>query len=103
MLPMKADQISKRIEQVIAGAREFSFGTILFHHAVAGRLGVNVTDVECLSLVVYRGVASPSELASHTGLSSGATTAMLDRLERSGLIERRRSPNDRRGTHVLSH
>ncbi len=98
---MTKDQARKQIQRVIAGAREFSFGTILFHHALAEILGVNVTDMECLALMVYRGVASPSELASHTGLSSGATTAMLDRLERSHLIERRPNPQDRRGTHVF--
>lgn len=91
---------AERIQRVIAGGREFTFGTVLFHHAVAEILGVNVTDMECLALVVYRGVATPSELARHTGLSSGATTAMLDRLERSHLVERHPNPQDRRGTHI---
>jgi DNA-binding MarR family transcriptional regulator len=64
-------------------------------------LGVNVTDMECLGLLFYKGIATPSELARHTGLTSGATTAMLDRLEKSGLIERRPNPNDRRGTLIV--
>ncbi len=91
---------AERIKRVVAGAREFTFGTVLFHHAVGEILGVNVTDMECLALIVYRGIASPSELARYTGLSSGATTAMLDRLERSRLIERRPNPQDRRGVHI---
>ncbi len=94
-------QRTERIAQVMAAAREFTFGTVLFHHVVGEILGVNVTDMECLSLVVYRGLSTPSEIARHTGLSSGATTAMLDRLERSGLIERRPNPRDRRGTLVV--
>lgn len=92
---------AQRIERVIQGAREFTIGTVLFHHAVGEILGVNVTDMECLALIVFRGLASPSELARHTGLSSGATTAMLDRLERSRLIERRPNPQDRRGTLIV--
>jgi DNA-binding MarR family transcriptional regulator len=62
--------------------------------------GLNATDMECLRLLFLRGIASPSELARHTGLTSGATTAMLDRLEKAGLIERRPNPDDRRGTLI---
>ncbi len=47
-----------------------------------------------------KGIATPSELARHTGLTSGATTAMLDRLEKAGFLERRRNPDDRRGTLI---
>ncbi|MFO7585368.1 MAG: MarR family transcriptional regulator [Anaerolineales bacterium] len=62
--------------------------------------GLNGTDMECLRLLFQKGIATPSELARHTGLTSGATTAMLDRLEKAGLIERRPNPDDRRGTLV---
>jgi DNA-binding MarR family transcriptional regulator len=87
--------------QVIHGGREYSIGAVLFHQAVGQRLGVNVTDMKCLDIMTLRGSASPSELAKHTGLSTGATTAMLDRLEIAGLIERRPHPTDRRGTIVI--
>jgi len=40
-------------------------------------------------------------LAEHTGLSSGATTAMIDRLQKAGLVERHPHPKDRRGTVLL--
>src|SRR5258708_7707175 len=45
--------------------------------------------------------ASPTDLAEHTGLSTGATTAMIDRLENAGLVVRRPHPTDRRGTIVV--
>ncbi len=88
------------MKQVILAAREYGINTVLFRNLVGERLGVNVTDMECLGLVFNKGLASPSELARYTGLSSGATTAMLDRLENSGLIERRPNPDDRRGTII---
>src|SRR3954464_14927765 len=88
-------------QQVIVGAREYNIASLLFRHAIAERLGVNVTDMECLGLVFLKGVATPSELARYTGLSSGATTAMLDRLEKAGIIERRPNPNDRRSSHIV--
>ena len=87
--------------RVILGAREYGITTLLFRHVIAERLGVNVTDMECLGLLFFKGLATPSELARHTGLTSGATTAMLDRLEQGGLIERRPNPQDRRGTLIV--
>ena len=87
--------------EVIRGAREYSIGTVLFHQAAGQLLGVNVTDMKCLDIMTLKGSASPSELAEHTGLSTGATTAMLDRLENAKLIERRPHPTDRRATLVV--
>lgn len=87
-------------KRVILAARAYGISNVLFRNVIAERLGLNVTDLECLGLLYHRGLASPSELSSHTGLTSGATTAMLDRLEKSGLIERRPNPDDRRGTLI---
>src|SRR5215831_13276659 len=87
--------------QVIRGAREYSIGTVLFHQTVGQLLGVNVTDMKCLDIITLKGSASPKELAEHTGLSTGATTAMIDRLENAGLVVRRPHPTDRRGTIVV--
>ena len=89
------------VKQVNRDAREYGISTVLFRHAVGEILGVNVTDMECLALIFFKGLATPSELARHTGLTSGATTAMLDRLEKAHLIERRPNPQDRRGTLIV--
>lgn len=89
------------VEQVIRGSREFSIGTVLFHQAVGQLLGVNVTDMKCLDRMILKGSVSPTELAEHTGISSGATTAMIDRLEKAGLVERHPHPEDRRGTTLV--
>ena len=88
-------------QRVFWGAREYGAYMVLYRNEVGERLGVNVTDMECLTLLNSKGLSTPSELARHTGLSSGATTAMLDRLEKSGLIERRPNPEDRRGTLIV--
>ena len=91
---------SDLIEKVILGARQYGISNVLFRNVIGGRLGLNVTDMECLGLLFHKGVSTPSELARQTGLSSGATTAMLDRLEKSGLIERGPNPDDRRGVLI---
>ncbi len=87
--------------QVIVGARADGINMVLFRHVVGEIVGVNVTDMECLGVIFFKGLATPSELARYTGLSSGATTTMLDRLEKSGLIERRPNPHDRRSIHIV--
>lgn len=87
-------------KRALAAVAEYGVHLTLFRNAVSEWAGLNVTDMECLRFLFLKGIASPSELARHTGLTSGATTAMLDRLERAGLIERRPNPNDRRGTLI---
>lgn len=89
------------IDKVIMGARQYGISNVLFRNLIGEKLGVNVTDMECLGLLFTKGISTPSELGRYTGLSSGATTAMLDRLEKSGLIERHPNPDDRRGTLIV--
>lgn len=86
--------------QVIVKGRENGISHTLFRNVIGTKLGLNITDFESLDLLFFRGVSTPSELAKYTGLSSGAVTAMIDRLEESGLVERRPNPADRRGTLI---
>ena len=86
--------------QVMTAARENGISAVLFRNAIGRRLGLNITDSECLSLLVIRGVSTPTELARHTGLTTGSTTAMLDRLEKARFIRRKPNPIDRRGVLV---
>ena len=88
-------------KRVLAGIRSYGVSNALYRRTVAEKLGLNMAEMEGLSLLFQTGQSSPSELAAHTGLTSGATTAMLDRLERSGLIQRLPNPNDRRGTLIV--
>jgi DNA-binding MarR family transcriptional regulator len=81
--------------------RDYGVQLTMFRNAMNEWVGLNATDMECLRLLFLKGVSTPTELARHTGLTSGATTAMLDRLEKVGLIERRPNPDDRRGTLIV--
>jgi len=87
-------------KRALMAVRDYGVHLTLFQNAMSEWAGLNTTDMECLRLLFSKGIATPSELARHTGLTSGATTAMLDRLEKAGLIERRPNPNDRRGTLI---
>ena len=101
MQKQKTGNAGALVTQIIRGAREFSIGTVLFHRAVGQILGVNVTDMKSLDMMIMKGSTNPTELAKFTGLSSGATTAMIDRLEKAGLIERHPHARDRRGTTLV--
>jgi DNA-binding MarR family transcriptional regulator len=77
-------------------ARRNSTATVLFHHALAERLGLGPTDHKCLDLLGERAPLTASELAAITGLTSGAITGVVARLERSGWLRREPHPHDRR-------
>jgi len=87
-------------KQVVVDGREQGISYALFRNAIGKKLGLNTTDFEGLDLIFFRGATTPSELSKYTGLSSGSTTAMIDRLEKSGLVKREKHPHDRRGTLV---
>lgn len=87
-------------QQVFMAARDQGISSVLFRNAIARKLGLNASDSECLSFLGIKGTATPTELSRYTGLTSGSTTAMLDRLEKAGYIRRIPNPNDRRGSLV---
>jgi len=87
-------------KQVIMAARENGMSSVLFRNAIGRRLDLNITDSECLSLLSIKGISSPTELACYTGLTTGSTTAMLDRLEKAKFIKRMPNPKDRRGVLI---
>ena len=77
-------------------ARRHSTAVVLFHHAVAERLGLGPTDHKCLDLLRERGAMAGTDLAAITGLTSGAITGVVARLERAGYLRREPDPHDGR-------
>ena len=73
-------------KRALMAVRDYGVHLTLFRNAMNEWAGLNATDMECLRLLFLKGISTPSELAKHTGLTSGATTAMLDRLEKADLI-----------------
>jgi DNA-binding MarR family transcriptional regulator len=87
-------------KEVLMAAAEYGINSVLFRNAMGRKLGLNITESECLSLLRIKGISTPTELARYTGLTTGSTTTMLDRLEKAGFITRRHNPNDRRGVLI---
>lgn len=67
-----------------------------FENLAAERLGVNRTDLHCLNAIENAGGLTAGELAAAAGLTSGAVTGVVDRLERAGYARRVPDPADRR-------
>ena len=84
----------------MSAARDQGISAVLFRNAIGRKLGLNITDSECLSLLAIKGISTPTELAQYTGLTTGSTTAMLDRLEKADFIKRKPNPKDRRGVLI---
>ena len=86
----------EQVSGVIAATRKLGIHAAFFMQAVADRVGLASTDVECLEILVEEGRLSTGELATATGLTSGAATRMVDRLENAGFVRRVADPVDRR-------
>ena len=69
---------------------------------VAAQFSLNRTDLRCLGVLYRRGRVTAGELADESGLTPGAITTVLDRLERGGYANRVADPNDRRRVLVIS-
>ena len=80
--------------------REMSTETIMFHQVVADTLGLHITDHKCLDLIYRYGAMPAGKLGELTGLTTGAVTGAIDRLEAAGYVRRSNDPKDRRRTIV---
>jgi DNA-binding MarR family transcriptional regulator len=78
--------------------RELTAQIVMFNQAVAERAGLNATETQCLNLISVNAGAplAAGQLAEMIGLSTGAMTRLIDRLERAGYVRRVKSPTDRR-------
>jgi len=76
--------------------RELSARMVMFHQAIAQRVGLNVTDHKCGDLLLRMGPMTAGELARETGLTTGAITGVINRLEKAGFACRETDPRDRR-------
>jgi len=80
--------------------REFTFELVRHQQAIAGKLGINLTDFKALGLLHRRGEMTPKELAETMGMSAAAMTTVVDRLEKASYVERKRHRADRRSVTV---
>jgi len=84
------------IAGLMRAGRETSRLSMVFRYAVADRLGLTVSDLECLDFLADVGSATAGQVAERTNLTTGAVTSMLRRLQQAGYVTAERDPADRR-------
>ena len=88
------------IDELISEFRASGNQDNAFDHLAAKRLGVNETDLHCLNIIENHGSVTAGQLAAAAGLTPGAVTGVIDRLERAGFAKRVPDPTDRRRVTV---
>ena len=76
--------------------REFVIGLLVANLEAAEEVGLNPSDLGCLCLLLLHGPIPAGRLAELTGLTTGAVTGVIDRVERAGFAQRVVDPSDRR-------
>ncbi len=76
--------------------RQLTTATVIAASAIAQQVGMNSSDLQCAELLVRMGPMTAGQLAELSGLTTGAITGVVDRLERAGWAQRVADPTDRR-------
>jgi DNA-binding MarR family transcriptional regulator len=92
----KKDKVAELIAQFrLSGNQDNAFDAL-----AAKRLGVSTTDLHCLNIIESNGGVTAGDLARLSGLTTGAVTGVIDRLEDTGYARRVADPADRRKVNV---
>lgn len=92
---MTTEPIDPR-KEIETWGRELNSRAIMFHHAVGERMGLSATEYKAADILRRFGSMTAGELADQTGLTTGAVTGLVDRLERDGFVRREHDRRDRR-------
>jgi DNA-binding MarR family transcriptional regulator len=90
---MQRDELMNALNLAL---RSVSGQGVLYSQAMAERLGINSTDLECLDIILMQGPVAAGDLARASGLTTGAITGVVDRLSRAGFARREHDRDDRR-------
>ena len=90
------------MEQLEHAVRKSSALGVIFGQTVANRVGVSSSDLECLDFLNIEGRVTAGRLAELTGLTTGAITGVVDRMEKAGLVRRERDESDRRKVFIAT-
>jgi DNA-binding MarR family transcriptional regulator len=88
------------LRELEEATRRSSAQGVLFGQAVANVAGISGSDLECLDFLNLEGRVTAGRLAEVTGLTTGAITGVVDRLQKAGLVRRERDESDRRKVFI---
>src|SRR5256885_1340126 len=101
--PLSSPKPRAALMQELENAMRRSSGQgVIFGQAVAERAGISNSDLECMDFLIMEGRVTAGRLAELTGLTTGAITGVVDRLERAGYVRRERDETDRRKVFITT-
>jgi DNA-binding MarR family transcriptional regulator len=86
----------KQVRIITELGRQFSDATILMHEVIANKVGLTGTDHKYLGYLIEHGTMTAGEFSKYTGLTTGAVTGLIDRLEKKKILKREYDSTDRR-------
>ncbi|WP_327317060.1 MarR family winged helix-turn-helix transcriptional regulator [Streptomyces sp. NBC_01235] len=100
---MSGNVRSRLLDELSVVSRRYVAAYALFNQALADRLGLHPTDLQCLNLLILeREPVTTGRVAELTGLTTGSATRLVDRLERAGYVVRQSDAADRRRVLVAT-
>jgi DNA-binding MarR family transcriptional regulator len=88
------------MQELEHAVRKSSALGVIFGQTVANAVGISSSDLECLDFLNIEGRVTAGRLAELTGLTTGAITGLVDRMEKAGLVRRERDEEDRRKVYI---
>ena len=98
---MNKKQTDKIIQQFRAASRQYSDASIFMHEAIARKAGLTGADHKYLGLIIQHKELTAGDLSKLTGLTTGAVTGLIDRLEKKKLLKRQLTKDDRRKVIIV--
>ncbi|MEZ0007087.1 DNA-binding MarR family transcriptional regulator [Flavobacterium sp. 28YEA47A] len=89
------------LQQLRLASRQYSDASIFMHEAIARKAGLAGSDHKYLGLILLHKELTAGELSKLTGLTSGAVTGLIDRLEKKKLLKRKFTKDDRRKVIIV--
>jgi DNA-binding MarR family transcriptional regulator len=92
-----------QIKSFRAVSKTYSDSSVLMHEAIARKAGLSGTDHKYLGILIEKGAMTAGEFSILTGLTTGAVTGLIDRLEKKKLARRQFDKDDRRKVIIVPH
>lgn len=98
---MSKKQTDSIVDKFRTASRQYSDASIFMHEAIARKAGLSGTDHKYLGLILQHKELTAGDISKITGLTTGAVTGLIDRLEKKKLLKRQFTKDDRRKVIII--
>ncbi len=98
---MSKKQSNNLVDKFRTASRQYSDASIFMHEAIARKAGLSGADHKYLGLILQHKELTAGDISKLTGLTTGAVTGLIDRLEKKKLLKRQFTKDDRRKVIII--